>query len=222
VTTLGTLGTYLGLCLLGWGLTPLPSFFASPPKVAYALIVGVFAVAVGYQVVVAPEGVHGARGRPEKAVRRQTVLGAALVVILFGSLVLLPFADRHGLAVYGVVPALQWVGVAGAGIGFLLVFLSGWFLGRQYSAHVTLQEDHQLVTSGPYRYVRHPRYLGVVLLALGLSLLFRSWIGLGLLVVIVSLLGLRVADEEAMLRSAFGARWDEYCSRTKRFLPGIF
>jgi protein-S-isoprenylcysteine O-methyltransferase Ste14 len=91
-----------------------------------------------------------------------------------------------------------------------------------YSPEVTVQEDHQLVTSGPYRIIRHPRYLGVLLVALGLSLLFRAWIGLGLgLLVLAVLLG-RIRDEEALMRQEFGEAWEGYCQRSWRLVPYVY
>lgn len=219
-SVIGTIAIYLGLSLLGWG--DLHSFFASPARAAYAIVAIAFGVAVGYQAIVAPEGIHGGKGREEKLVRRQTILGALLVYVLFTGLLFFPYADRRGIAVWATPPAVQWFGVILAACGYLLVFLSGWYLGRQYSAEVTLQEGHQLITNGPYRYVRHPRYLGVIFLALGFSLLFRSWVGLGLTAVVFALLLLRIKDEEALLLAEFGEEWIAYCHRTKKLFPFVY
>jgi protein-S-isoprenylcysteine O-methyltransferase Ste14 len=80
-----------------------------------------------------------------------------------------------------------------------LVFWSGVALGRLYSGDVTLQEDHCLVTGGPYRYVRHPRYAGAILLAFGLALTLNSWIGLVASVAFIAVILLRIRDEEALM-----------------------
>ena len=110
-----------------------------------------------------------------------------------------------------------------SGLGYLLlVFWSGVALGKQYSPEVTIQKDHELITSGPYRVVRHPRYLGVLLLALGAALVFRSWIGLLGYILLLGILLSRIRDEEALLRQEFGPAWEAYRSRSWRMIPYLY
>ena len=78
------------------------------------------------------------------------------------------------------------------------------------------------LTSGLYRHLRHPRYLGVQAAALGLALLFRSWIGLGLNVPLLAVLLFRIRDEEALLRETFGPEWDAYCQHSWRLIPHLY
>jgi protein-S-isoprenylcysteine O-methyltransferase Ste14 len=86
---------------------------------------------------------------------------------------------------------------------------------------VTLQKDHKPITTGPYRFIRHPRYTGILSLGLGIALLFQSWIGLLFLPWVLALILYRVHDEEIMLQTKFGKSWQEYTKRSKRFIPGI-
>lgn len=85
-----------------------------------------------------------------------------------------------------------------------------------------LDEGHQLATGGPFRFVRHPIYLGLNLLALGTAvwiptaILWGSW----LLMIVGS--DLRARAEEKLLAQVFGTTYSEYCNRTSRFLPGIY
>lgn len=75
---------------------------------------------------------------------------------------------------------------------------------------------NQLITSGPYRLVRHPLYTGVALLVIpSVGFLFNSW--LGALVGIIVYIASRIfsPEEERMLSSTFGDLWDEYCSEVK-------
>jgi protein-S-isoprenylcysteine O-methyltransferase Ste14 len=104
----------------------------------------------------------------------------------------------------------------------VLMFWSVLDLGRQYSPEVTIQKDHQLVTRGLYRLIRHPRYLGLLILILGSALVFRSWIGIAADVILLGTLLWRIRDEEALLRGEFDAEWEAYCRRTKRLLPWIW
>ncbi len=221
-TFIGTLAIYLGLSLVGWGLGDLAGFFASPVRLAYGSVIVLFAAAVAYQAVVAPEGVQGSSGLKEKRVPRQATVGYLMLLCLAVGLILLPICDRRNLALLPEWLVLRWGGVLVTAAGYALVFLSGIFLGRQYSAEVTIQEGHKLITAGPYRRLRHPRYLGILLMTLGISLVFRTWAGFVLLPVVMALLLWRIKDEEALMANEFGAEWEAYCKRSWRLVPGVF
>ncbi len=219
---LSTTLIYLGLPLLGWGLDDLQGYFSLYQRLGYAVIVVAFGLAIGYQALGTLEGLRGGKGEEGKLVRRQTVVGAVLVYTLFAALVFLPFAKRRGIGAIADGQWLDWPGLALCGLGYALVFWSGLALGRQYSAQVTIQKDHQLVTTGLYRYIRHPRYLGVSSLAIGVSLLFHSWIGLVVSVLVLGLILSRIADEEALLYREFGQDWETYCKQSWRLIPYLF
>jgi protein-S-isoprenylcysteine O-methyltransferase Ste14 len=92
-------------------------------------------------------------------------------------------------------------------------------LGRLFSVQAEIQQGHRLVTDGPFRHLRHPRYAGVLLFLSGIALVFRSWLALALVVPVLAVLLWRIADEEALLRETFGPEWDAYAGRTRRLLP---
>jgi len=144
------------------------------------------------------------------------------MVYLFVMSALLSYADRRGLGVLPAGLAGRWIGVFLVALGYGLVFWSGWALGRMYSAEVTIQKDHHLITSGPYGLIRHPQYLGLMLLALGAALLFRSWIGLALSVPFIALLLWRIGDEEMVMHKEFGLAWEAYCRRSRRLIPFVY
>jgi protein-S-isoprenylcysteine O-methyltransferase Ste14 len=213
---------YLGLPLLGWGFDDLSGFFSLSQRLAYGLLVGVLGIAVGYQAFDAPEGITGRRGQKGKLVPRQSVIRLALVLLLFAALVFLASADRRSIGVMTDGSAARWAGVALFGLGSGLVFWSGLALGKLYSGEVTIQEEHRLVTGGLYRYIRHPRYLGAELLSIGLSLVFRSWIGLTLSLAAVAVFLFRIRDEEALLQREFGQEWEAYCRHSWRLIPFLY
>ena len=169
-----TMLIYLGTILLGWGVADLRGFFSLEPRLVYAIIVLALAFGVGYQAVDAPEGIRGSTGRGDKLVSRQSVLRYLVTFSLFAGLILLPCADRHGVGTLADSQLVRWIGVGLFGFGIGLVYWSGLALGRMYSAEVTLQEGHRLITDGPFRYLRHPRYAGAILIAFGLSLTFTQ------------------------------------------------
>jgi protein-S-isoprenylcysteine O-methyltransferase Ste14 len=213
---------YLGIPLLGWGLGNLHGFFADGPRFLYALAVAALGIGVVWQTRYGMEGVHGGRGEVEKLVRKQTVVRYVMTLFLFASLASLPFADRRSLGVMPVGAVVRWIGVVLSAGGLLLVFWSGVALGRLYSPEVTIQKGHQLITAGPYRVIRHPRYLGVMLMASGVSLLFRSWVGLALCLPVLWVLIDRIRDEEAVLQQEFGPAWHSYTQRSWRLLPYLY
>jgi protein-S-isoprenylcysteine O-methyltransferase Ste14 len=102
-----------------------------------------------------------------------------------------------------------------------LIFWSGLALGRLYSPEVTIQKNHRLITDGPYRHIRHPRYLGGMIQGIGLSLLFRSWIGLALTFLFIVIVSFRIKDEEALMSREFGEEWETYCKKSWRLIPFI-
>jgi protein-S-isoprenylcysteine O-methyltransferase Ste14 len=219
---LSTLLLYLGLPLLGWGLDDLGGFFSLTSRVGYALAVGLFGVAVGVQAFPGTEGIRGGKGEEAKLNRRESVVRIVLILVLYLAITFIPFADRRGIGVIIEGSMVRWLGVTLCVLGYAFIFWSGLALGRQYSAEVTIQKDHRLITSGPYQWIRHPRYLGVVALAVGLSLAFRSWIGLIAAPLILGALLVRIRDEEVLLHREFGKEWETYVQQSWRLLPGIF
>lgn len=82
-------------------------------------------------------------------------------------------------------------------------------------------QGNELVESGPYRRVRHPIYTGVVLAALGWSLLCGSWVALVLSLMLAVLFDAKSRREEAWLSEEHPA-YAEYRRRTRRFVPGVY
>jgi len=83
--------------------------------------------------------------------------------------------------------------------------------------------QHALVgTGGIYAVIRHPSYLGLLLLSLGWGLAFRSWIGVILTLLTIPPILARIRAEEALLRAHFGAEYEAYRTRTARLIPGLY
>ena len=78
------------------------------------------------------------------------------------------------------------------------------------------------VTTGVYRVIRHPSYLGLLITSLGWGLAFRSGIGLLLAALLVPPLLVRIRAEDRLLRAQFGAEHEAYCARTSRLIPGLY
>lgn len=223
ITYLYTLAIYLGLPLLGWGFDDLPGFFTFSQLLGYAISIAAFGLLTAYMIQ-RPGGMGNTlgKGQESKFVPRQRIVRIFITAMLFCALIFVPFADRRSIGVMGEGPVIRWAGLVLATLGMGLIFWSSWALGRLYSPEVTLQNEHRLITDGLYRYIRHPRYLGGLLQGVGLSLLFRSWIGLTLTLVFLITILFRIRDEEAMMSHAFGTQWAAYCKKSWRMIPLIF
>lgn len=95
-------------------------------------------------------------------------------------------------------------------------------LGRLFTVDVAIQADHTLVETGPYRYVRHPSYTGMLVAFLGVGVYFGNWLSIAALAVPIFLVVMiRIRVEEAALLTTFGVAYSDYCRRTKRLIPGV-
>jgi protein-S-isoprenylcysteine O-methyltransferase Ste14 len=108
--------------------------------------------------------------------------------------------------------------------GLALVLWGRFTLGEMYyvssSMGAQLYADHRLVTHGPFAFVRHPMYLGIILASAGGLLIYHTWT---LLFTTVAFLGLvlRARREEQALAAEFGEQWEEYCQRVPGWIPRI-
>lgn len=137
------------------------------------------------------------------------------------------------LAIYGTY---TWRGygygfhLAGYTLGALFFFLGmvlRWWaiihLGRFFTVNVAIAKDHQVVSDGPYRWVRHPSYTGALLAFLGLGILVHNWLAALVLVVpVVAAFLWRIRIEEETLIAALGAAYTDYMARTKKLVPYLF
>ena len=135
---------------------------------------------------------------------------------------LLAFLIDPQLMAWSSVPipaAVRWLGVAvGLGAGALLVWTFR-SLGDNITDTVVTRRHHELVTSGPYRYVRHPFYVASALAFLANALATANWFIGAAGAVAVTLLIVRTSIEEEHLVRRFGDDYTRYMNGTGRFLP---
>jgi len=209
--TLASTLAYLGLAVLGWG--SFAAFFSQPPLTALVVLTILMSIA-------------GLLSRGNVSAGTQEDRGNRWVLAAFGIIGVLAgwlpaYTDRLNVwTLDGTV--LRWIGVVLYAAGGALRIWPVFVLGDRFSGLVAIQRNHALVTDGPYRFIRHPSYLGLLVMALGWALAFRS--GAGVLLVAITLMPLiaRIRAEEALLHRHFGAAYDSYRSRTARLLPGLY
>ncbi len=107
--------------------------------------------------------------------------------------------------------------------GLILRWVAIAILGRFFTVDVAIHENHAVVEDGPYRYVRHPSYTGVLIAFLGLGVYFGNYVGLLVIIIPITLAFLRrIRTEEAALTQALGPAYADYCGRTARLIPGLY
>src|SRR5262245_21261087 len=116
---------------------------------------------------------------------------------------------------------LRWIGVAiGTGAGALLIWTLK-HLGLNLTDTVVTRRQHTLVTSGPYRFVRHPFYTATALAIVANALVTANWFIFAAGVAVFALLVIRCRKEEENLVARFGDAYRDYAQRTGRFLPRL-
>lgn len=205
---------FIALPLLGWGITAARAFFEEPARLVYA---GVAVIDAAYVALVVPNQGKGYQAG-QQVVRSQHVAVVLMQLVSIAVLLASAFCDRRGLWVVQA-EAIRWLGVLLFTLGVCVLNWATLALGRYFSTEVTLQENHQLVTSGPYRWIRHPRYTGISLFIFGIALVFRSVAGMGLALSMLALLLWRIHEEEKFMQESFGGVWRDYRARSKKLLP---
>ena len=210
VSLLATLA-YLALAVLGWG--SIAAFFAHPARIALTVVTFLLAGAALFTAGNLNPGVREDRSN------RWVIAAFGVIGLLAGYFPAL--TDR--LDVWTIDgDAVRWLGVALFAIGGALRLWPVFVLGKRFSGLVAIQPGHTLVTTGIYRVIRHPSYLGLLITSLGWALAFRSTIGLLLTALTIIPVVARMNAEEALLRSEFGTQYDAFRARTSRLIPGLY
>ena len=204
-------GVYLALAVIGKG--GVDAFFSHPALVTLAVVTVVMTVAALFSSGNLSPGEREDRGN-------------RWVLVVFGVIGLLSawlpaYTDRKEVwTIDG--DTVRWIGVVLYALGGVVRLWPVFVLGRRFSGLVAIQPGHQLVTDGIYSVIRNPSYLGLLVLSVGWALAFRSLIGVLLALLMLVPLIARIRSEEVLLRSQFGAQYDEYRSRTWRLIPGLY
>ena len=120
-------------------------------------------------------------------------------------------------------PVTFWIGLAIAWAGIGLRWWSFRTLGRYFTFTVQTSADQPVVTSGPYRFVRHPSYTGIMLALIGVGTTYGSWLSVAVFAVVL-MVGLvnRIQVEEAALSTTLGDAYTSYASGRKRLVPLVW
>jgi protein-S-isoprenylcysteine O-methyltransferase len=186
--------------------------------VACALIVGFFVWERGSRQGAAAASF--ARGAFD---RGSTLLLAGVFALGF---VLLPLAlplNARGIGRMALPLAVAWCGIAAMVLGIALRVWASRVLGRYFTRTLHATSDQPVVRDGPYRVIRHPGYLGDILLWSGAA--FATLNGIVFAVLTLAAIGAyayRIHTEEAMLRATLGEPYREYARQTRRLIPFVY
>lgn len=184
----------------------------SPLTVAFPLAVAVLII----------DFVFRDRSGPDRD--RSQDRGSSLLVwvSIFATLTLVPSLSSAGPLRFEEY-AIGWLGLVIMSVGIATRAWARVTLGRYFSVKLEMREKQPLVEEGPYARVRHPGYLGYLLMWAGLAVSSMS----GLAVIVVILLfsivySYRIRNEEAMLVATLGPAYEQYMRRTRRLIPFIY
>lgn len=121
-----------------------------------------------------------------------------------------------------ILPRAAWAFWIGAVVTLMGLLFSAWgraYLGRNWSGTVTVKENHELITSGPYRFVRHPIYTGLLLAFIGSAFARGDLAGLAAVLLVFVAFRRKLRMEERWMREQFGEAYEAYSQRVPALVP---
>jgi protein-S-isoprenylcysteine O-methyltransferase Ste14 len=153
--------------------------------------------------------------------KRQAGMTANLLVIVpFALVTILFYLGRYG-GVYHGNEVTRTAGGLTAGAGLAGYLLSHLYLRRNWSLAASVRQGQRLVTSGPYRLVRHPMYSSMTAIVLGSGLLTDNYLIVAATIVVGMVYYVRAGREEDLLRQEF-PEFEQYASKVTMFIPFVF
>jgi protein-S-isoprenylcysteine O-methyltransferase Ste14 len=159
-----------------------------------------------------------------KTIRKRNDRGSLPLIWL---VITISFTAGFNLAYYKTWDILNYLVGAFGLIIYLTGFVIRWIaivqLRKAFTVDVAFSTGQELKTDGIYRLVRHPGYLGALMMISGISIGMNSIISVIVVIVPVFLaFSYRIKVEEDLLLEAFGDRYREYSFKTKKFIPFVF
>jgi protein-S-isoprenylcysteine O-methyltransferase Ste14 len=144
-------------------------------------------------------------------------LAIAIILLSAPQIPIPPLNDRF--VQFALWPVQLGFALTVAGIAFA-IWARMWIAGN-WSSDVTLKRDHELIVSGPYRWVRHPIYTGILVALAGTALAVGEWRGVLAVAVAAVAFWRKLTIEEAVMRRQFGEAYAEYAARVPALVPFV-
>jgi len=189
------------------------------PEIIVSIVAAVVWIAVEGYLILRDRGAGKGTTKQDRRTRIYNMISLELALCLSPFICWLPALRFAGFQ----TPIVFWAGIVIMCLGFLLRHWSIYVLGKYFRTTVELERDQKVVRTGPYRYIRHPSYSGMILFCIGYGLVAQNWLSLVVAVVLptVSLLH-RIMIEEAAMLQGIGTEYQEYQKKTKRLIPMIW
>jgi protein-S-isoprenylcysteine O-methyltransferase Ste14 len=147
-----------------------------------------------------------------------------LVLIIAALAILLSHQNGEGLLFIRFVPDTLLTGTAGVLLvicGLLFAVWARVHLGKFWSMAPAIRVDHQLIRTGPYRYVRNPIYTGILVGVIGTAVVAGIWIAIIAAVIMLAGFLLKIHAEEKILMEQFGDEYVRYKQEVKSLIPWV-
>jgi len=165
------------------------------------------------------------RVKPTKAREKSADRLVTVVVVVLAYELLFAKWLRIGVLRLRFVPDQTWIAWAGivlTCLGAAIAIWARYCIGEYWSARVTLKEGHQLIRSGPYAFVRHPIYTGMLLGCVGTALVAGEWRGILAVLLLLAAHSRKALREEKLLRTEFGEQYASYRRSTGFLFPRLW
>jgi protein-S-isoprenylcysteine O-methyltransferase Ste14 len=182
------------------------------------VFLGLWLVVVVYWVIAAFDTKRAVKQQP-----RGLMFGVGLAVAVLSS-VIANMLELHHLLRERVVPdsaALADICLILTILGAAIAIWARRTLGRNWSGEVTIKQDHVLVRNGPYRYVRHPIYSGLLLMALATAVHAGTVVALFVALLCFAMFHVKARIEEKWMTEEFGDAYRDYMREVKALVPGV-
>ena len=144
-------------------------------------------------------------------------LVSAYLLLLYGPRLPYPLNLR-------IVPHVTSTALAAAALCLIGLAFAVWArvtLGRNWSGVVTLKEGHELIERGPYRFVRHPIYTGILTMFFATALALGHLAGFAATLLMFASFWIKLRDEEKLMLQQFPGQYTAYRQRTRRIIPFV-
>lgn len=179
-----------------------------------------------YWFWVASEVIIGVATRTKHSTGQTRDRGSLILlwVVIFSSITAgIWYSESHPHNMFNSSHAVRPIALAILILGLAIRWTAIYTLGKSFSSNVAILDSQKLNRSGLYRFVRHPSYLGLLLIFFAVALHTRNWPGFAsILVPCTAVLLFRIHVEEAALLQAFGSDYANYTESTSRLFPGLY
>ncbi len=149
-----------------------------------------------------------------------STMGLIAALLLLGN-----FGFRWGILSEPIWPRTDltfWLGVVIMALGIAFTVWARVTLGRNWSSTITLKQNHELIQTGPYDWVRHPIYTGVLMMVVGTAIAVGEWRALLAAALVLGSLLIKLRIEEKWMTDYFGPGYAAYSKRVAMLIPWLW